>query len=186
MNFLTFGKEAIGVLGAIAPMIATSLGGPMAGAGVAFLVKRLGLDPGVSQADLEAKITSGDPDLQLKIKQAETDFTEHMKALNVSEEQLAYADRADARQLGETYVRAGRRNYRQDILAYLAIAAFGVSLYELFTMNLPTANRELIVYALGALTVLVKDVYGYDFGTTAGSAQKNDMIAGLVQNQGKP
>ena len=179
MNFLTFGKEAIGVLGAIAPMIATSLGGPMAGAGVAFLVKRLGLDPGVSQADLEAKITSGDPDLQLKIKQAETDFTEHMKALNV-------ADRADARQLGETYVRAGRRNYRQDILAYLAIAAFGVSLYELFTMNLPTANRELIVYALGALTVLVKDVYGYDFGTTAGSAQKNDMIAGLVQNQGKP
>ena len=64
-------KDWGGVLGAIAPTIATALGGPLAGAAVGILSKALlGRDDGTEE-ELAPLVASASPDILLKIKEAE-------------------------------------------------------------------------------------------------------------------
>ena len=64
-------NEVKGVIGAVAPTVAQGLGGPFAATAVKAVTDALGL----SAADAVAAVKTGDPEVLLKVKQAEQDFT---------------------------------------------------------------------------------------------------------------
>jgi hypothetical protein len=112
-----FWDTAKGVLGAVAPTIATALGGPLAGIAVGALTKAIGLAPDSSQATLASAIAGATPDQLLAIKRAENEFQETMTALEVSRDKLTYDDRANAR--GR---QAGTKDSTPTIMGYIILA----------------------------------------------------------------
>jgi hypothetical protein len=58
----------------VAPLLATGLGGPLAGGIVATLESVFGLSPGTATPDTLANAIAIDPNAALKLKQAELDF----------------------------------------------------------------------------------------------------------------
>lgn len=115
--------------------------------------------------------------------------TIRLQELQAEADKHTVADRADARKLGAEYVKAGRRNRRQDNLAYLAvamlmatvIAAVLVAIYADMSDGKIQAVFALLNLVIGGLMKTVGDVYGYDFGSSYGSGAKDTTIAELIK-----
>lgn len=54
-----------------------------------------------------------------------------------------------------------------DLLAILAVLMFSTALVGLFRFDFPDGNKDVILVVVGALTAIMKDVYGYYFGSSA-------------------
>ncbi len=112
---------------------------------------------------------------------------EYRKALMVHEvemEQLFLADRQDARARDTEITKAGRYNWRSDILAFLAVAGLIACMYFVAKdVNLPERAVNAIMFVAGVLAAAVRDVYGYEFGSSRGSSEKNTTIEKLVQGK---
>lgn len=65
------------------------------------------------------------------------------------------------------------------LLAAAALSLAGFALYSLTTAEVPPSNRDALMVALGVVLGLSKDVFGFFFGTSQSSAEKNSLIAGL-------
>ena len=85
------------IVSTVAPAIATALGGPLAGLGVAAVGKALGLGDGAGEEDVAAAVLKASPEQLLSVKKAELEFTARMKELDVDLERIAVADRQSAR-----------------------------------------------------------------------------------------
>lgn len=46
-----------------------------------------------------------------------------------------------------------------------------------------SGGKDALLIALGALVALVKDVYGYYFGSSEGSTRKTELLQGAVSDQ---
>lgn len=73
-------------LGNIAPMLATALGGPLAGGAVAAITKALGLGDDATDAEIAKKLAVADPGTLLELKKAEQEFAAHMAELGFKSE----------------------------------------------------------------------------------------------------
>lgn len=62
-------------------------------------------------------------------------------------------------------------------LAVLAVITFIICLYLLFFKAIPEGSKDVLLIVAGALIVIVKDVYGYYFGSSEGSARKTELLA---------
>jgi hypothetical protein len=176
MNLAQFGQGAKSVFAAVAPLIGTALGGPFGGLAGTVLSKYLGsTDPKI----MEAAITSGDPDILLKMKQADNEFQEHMKTLSISEEQLIYADKASARDREEVV-----KDWTPRIIAYLVIVLVLIAEGSMFFVGQPK-NMDGVVLGrvLGTLDSALILVLGYYFGSSASSADKNATIADFASKK---
>jgi hypothetical protein len=169
---MTFGQTAKSVLATVAPLLGTAIGGPFGGLAGALLSKALGTtDPKA----MEAAITSTDPDILLKLKQADIEFQEHLKQLNIDEKQLAYADTASARQREESV-----RDNTPKILAYaVTVGFFGILAYLLYEGKPP--GGDVIMVMLGALGTAWTGIVSYYFGSSAGSASKDRTISDIAK-----
>lgn len=177
MSAAQFGQTAKSVLAAVAPLIGTALGGPFGGLAGTVLAKYLGSSDPKAQ---EAALTSGDPDMLLKMKQADIEFKEHMTELGLNEDQLRYQDISSARVREEVV-----RDWTPRIIAYVVLTicfggeiAFAWMLLHGHIIADPNTatiiGRILGMFDSGTLAIL-----GYYFGSSAGSAAKNDTIAKL-------
>lgn len=63
------------------------------------------------------------------------------------------------------------RNRRGDILAYGAVAMLLACIIGAFFMEIPATSRDIVLMLIGGLLVIVKDVYGFEFGTSKDSAR---------------
>lgn len=68
------------ILKAVAPTIATALGGPLAGAAVSFLASKLGVDPAI----VEQTVAGMGPADLVKLKQMDYDFQTEMAKIGIS------------------------------------------------------------------------------------------------------
>ena len=168
----------------IAPVLASGLGGPAALAvpAVRILASALGLDSDVADVETQilAKIESATPADLLAIKQADNEYLVTMEQLGVDREKIHQQDRHSARQ---RQIETGDKfpNY----LAAFTIGTFTLCvtflLYHLYS-ELPV-NKDvmtLINILFGALLVIVKQVYNYYFGSSAGSRRKSEQIEKLA------
>ena len=64
------------------------------------------------------------------------------------------------------------------LLALLAVAGFFGCIWAVLTApaDLPAAIKDLLLILVGALVTLVKDIYGYYFGSSEGSARKTELL----------
>jgi len=169
---MNFGQTAKSVLATVAPLIGTALGGPFGGLAGSLLSKALGTsDPKA----MEAAITSTDPDILLKLKQADSDFQTQMKALDISEEKLTFDDRANARAL-EIATHDSTPRY----LAYLITLGFFGTLAYLIIYGKPQTGGDVMLVMVGALGSAWTGIVSYYYGSSAGSAAKTDAINKVI------
>ena len=159
------------IVGAVAPTLATVLGGPLAGMAVKTLsATLLGKDDGTTDEIQAALIGATPADLQ-KLKDADHTFKVEMGKLGVDLERIASDDRSDARRREiETKDNAPKT------LATVVVIGFFATLYTIAFADIPDKAMQPVNILLGALTALLIQVGNYYFGSSAGSARKTALL----------
>ena len=160
------------ILGAIAPTIATVLGGPLAGAAVGALSKSLlGHEKGTEE-ELGPLIVGANPETILKIKEADNELKLGLAAAGVKLEEIAASDRISAR---DRETKTGDRTTK--ILAY----AYTIGYFAIFATMMKTGvdnqMESIVMVLLGVLTAAQGQIMNYYFGSSSGSAQKSELLA---------
>jgi hypothetical protein len=155
------------------PSIVRWLGGDQAGDVAQQVVDTAQTVTGkTGQAALDS--IKADPAAQLAFQQA-------MAAQSEDLEKAYLADRASARSRDLGLAQAGRRNIRADILAYAAIGGLISLIWVLLVHSIPEGpTRDILLILSGALVAIVKDVYGFEFGSSRGSEVKTEQITQLM------
>lgn len=94
------------------------------------------------------------------------------------------ADVASARDRDKAFLAAGKKNFRGDILAYAAMGALVGCILLLFVFKVPQESREILLVVLGALVAIVKDVYGFEFGSSKDSQRNAQAVTDMLKNGG--
>ena len=153
------------IVGSIAPVLGTALGGPFGGMAGKFLASKLG----VEEDTIEALVTAQDPETLFKIKSLDAEFKLEMKRLGIAEKQLHADDRANARKMATaTTVKP------QVILACIYVTGFMAVLYVVFagTIEMDATQKEMANYLLGILSYGLAQIMNFFFGSSAGSKEK--------------
>jgi len=165
------------VLGTAAPWLATAIGGPMAGQAVSVISNALGLKSGAKVEDVQAALAAGQltGDQLLKLKEADQDFQKAMTLAGFENTeklaQLAMEDRDSAR-VRETKI----QDSTPRILAYVIVGSFvGVVIATLSGKS--KVDSVLAGTLIGYLSAKCEQVIAYYFGSSAGSAEKTQLLA---------
>lgn len=160
-------------LRAVAPGIATLLGGPLAGAIVGELSNTLLSKPDGTLEEVAAAVASASPDVLVKLKQLENDIRTKFVDAGIRWEELTGQDRASARDLQKV-----TKSKVPAILAALAIVTLFAMVAALWFFGMPK-DRELAAILTMLVAMMrdeVKAVYNFWFGTTASSSDKNELL----------
>lgn len=145
------------ILEPIAPIIASALGGPLAGAAVTAIEGALGIS-NITPNQVQTAIN--DPDLQLKMKQADNDFKISLQTAANNQLAIENQDTDDARKREEIEDEIDpKANRPMHIWAYAAI-------FLLYTLNVaswlvPLFSGDLSrdVFYLDAIVILCVLIY---------------------------
>lgn len=127
---------------------------------------------GKPAAEAMAQITA-DPGALLQFRQRIAEIEAQM-------DKDYLADRQGARDRDVELAKAGRSNRRADILAFLAVSALVFCVWMVASQpDLPPGAREAIMFVAGVFAAAVRDVYGFEFGSSRGSKDKDELMAHL-------
>ncbi|MEM0953317.1 MAG: hypothetical protein AAGI24_04175 [Pseudomonadota bacterium] len=158
-------------LAAVAPTIATALGGPFAGVAVKTAARALGIDDkDCSEAMIQTAVMTGDSTVLLQLKQAEQEFDAEMKRLEVDLARIHATDRSSARQLG-----IARGLVPQTVLSAIFVCGFVYVLGLLFAGKgaIDTEMMQPAMYVLGILSAGIIQIMNFWFGSSSGSKEKD-------------
>jgi hypothetical protein len=163
-----------GLLRTVAPTAATMLGGPLAGLAVKAIGDAIGV-PDATQAKIEQALQSGQltGEQLANIKVAENNLVIELKQLDIDLEKVHSADRASARDMA---AKTGDV-WTPRVLAFVVLITWGVVQYHLLTAVVDASMRELVARLLGTLDAALMAVLYYYYGSSAGSAAKNEALA---------
>lgn len=154
---MKFDKIA-GLIGSVAPTIATALGGPLAGTAASAIAEVLGVNSQDPRA-LEKAIAQATPEQLTEIKKAELNFEARMKELDVDIFALETAD-----------IQNARANNAKDWTARaIALGTMGAFIGYVFlvTIQPPDQNSDAIInLVLGYLGGMVSAVTSFYFGAS--------------------
>jgi len=174
------------VIGAVAPTIATALGGPLAGAAVKTLSNVLLGHENGSQDDLSTAIGMASPEMLAKIKQAEADFQVRMRELDIDVDRIAAADRDSARRRETSSGDA----WTPRVIGALTLLAFIWSVWAVLSGYVQGMSDPAIVGIIGTLIGYVSakadQVVSYYFGSSSGSKEKTQAMSDALSKVGKP
>jgi hypothetical protein len=156
-----FWSVAKGTLGTVAPMLASAVGGPLAGAATGAIIKALGLAPDTAPEVVAEAVRNATPEQLLALKQADQTFAAQMKQLDIDAAKLAYSDTADAR-MREIEV----RDHTPSIMAYSLTAGFFGLLSLMMFHAVPAGMETLVNIMLGALGQSFGMSVSYYFGSS--------------------
>lgn len=160
------------IVGAVAPGIATALGGPLAGVAVAALSEKLLGHGGGTEEDVATAVLTGGGEALLKVKQAEQAFQVRMRELDIDIEKVHQVDRNSAR---EREIKAAD-SWTPRLLALFVTAGFFGVLAQLLIVGKPEVGGDALLIMLGSLGGAWIQVVSYYFGSSAGSAQKTAIM----------
>jgi len=173
---MSLGKIAKQVVGAVAPTIATALGGPFAGVAMKFLADKLGIDE-TGEVEEFLVAAGNDPDKLLALKQADQDFKVKLRELDIKEYELDVRDRDSARELGEK-----KGLHAQHTLS----GVYSVGYFGIFGLILTGVVSEQILQLsvvsalVGALTAAQLQIMNFWFGSSRGSKDKTEAMARII------
>lgn len=166
---MSFSDKAKSIIGSVAPLIGTALGGPFGGLAGAMLSKALGTPPGDTAA-IEAAATSADPEILLKIKQADNDFKIQTEQLGITRDKLVFDDIANARAREVAVKDTTPRN-----LAYMILVFTGACIAATL-MGYTKVESALAGTLIGYLIAESRSALTYYFGSSSGSQSKTDAM----------
>jgi hypothetical protein len=163
-----------GLLGQIAPTIATAIGGPVAGMAVKALAGALGLTQDASADDIQTAMMNATPEQLAAIKKVDADFKVQMKELDIDLERIAAGDRDSARNM-----QMQTNDWIPRAMAIMVTFGFFGILAWLLIKGVPPSGSETLIYMLGALGTAWTGIVQFYFGSSAGSKAKTDaLVAG--------
>ena len=170
-------NEVKGVIGAVAPTVAQGLGGPFAATAVKAVTDALGF----SATDAVAAVKTGDPDVLLKLKQAEQDFKVAIEKLGVDLAKIDADDRASARDrekaVGSLSVNA---------LAGIVIIGFFATVGYVLSGRVGLTGEQgvLVGTVVGYVSAKADQVVSYFFGSSHGSDKKTAAMSAALTGRG--
>jgi hypothetical protein len=164
----TFGP----LLGQVAPTIATALGGPLAGVAVRTLSNALLGHENGSEAEVKEALEAATPEQLAQIKQVDANFKVRMKELDIDLERIASGDRDSARKM-----QMANNDWIPRLLAVMITVGFFGILVWMLMKGMPQTGTEALLMMLGALGTAWTGVINFYYGSSAGSKQKNDLLA---------
>lgn len=160
------------ILGAVAPALATALGGPLAGTAASILGASLLNKADASEAEIAEVVAAGSPETLARLREIDAGFKTRMQELGIDLERINQADRASARER-ETKL----QDWTPRILATLVTLGFFGTLAWIVSVGLPANGGEAVLIMLGSLGTAWTQIVAYYYGSSAGSAEKNQLIA---------
>jgi len=167
-----------GLVGAVAPTIATALGGPLAGMAVRAISSAIFGHENGTEDDIMNVLGNPTGDQLAQLKKIDADFKVQMKSLDIDLERIAEEDRDSARQMQMT-----TRDWIPRVLAVgVTFGFFGIVAYILH-YGLPPTGGEALLMLIGTLGTAWTSVMGFYFGSSAGSKQKTDALTSALGNK---
>lgn len=163
--------KARDIISAIAPTLGMALGGPLGGLAGNVLASVVGGD----ESKIEAQILSHQPDVMLKLKQADQDFQIKMRELDISDDALYAKDRDSARQR-----EAAVKDKMPAILGGVVVGGFFIVVYTVLYGE-ARVDSVLAGTIIGYVSAKADQVLSYFFGSTKGSEAKNAVIKTLSE-----
>lgn len=165
------------LVGTVAPALATALGTPLAGMAVAAISDAVLGRPDGSEQEVEAALAVATPDTLLKVREADAAFRVQMRQLDVDLERIAAGDRDSARR---REIASGDKATPR-VLAFVVVGGFlamvgSVLLGKVTGITDPTA-AGMIGTLIGYVSAKADQVVSYYFGSSAGSARKDELAA---------
>jgi hypothetical protein len=159
-----------GLIEAVAPTIATALGGPLAGMATRAISGALFGHQDGSIDDIQAALLNPTPDQLATLKKIDADFKVQMKQLDIDLEQISEQDRDSARRM-----QTETRDWIPRVLAILIVGGFAIitalKMSGWNTVNDPAVSELLTTLRDGVILVL-----SFFFGSSSGSQRKDEMI----------
>jgi hypothetical protein len=159
------------VVGTVAPVLATALGGPLAGVAVKAIAAGLG-KPEAKEAEVAEILAGGDPQMLVKLREIDRQFEKEMSALGIDLEKIAAEDRANAR---AREVSLGG-DWTVRILAYTIIGSFCALVFSVLFGQV-TAESTIAGAVIGYLSAKAEQVTAYYFGSSVGSKLKTEALS---------
>lgn len=162
----------------IAPVLGSAVGGK-AGELVGNIAKSAIVElfdlPEDAGEDQIIAALKANPEIALKLKEAELNFLAKMEAAKIDWEKIASDDRDSARKR-----QMAIKDKTPSILGGLLIAGFFGVLYFILTEQLPQGTDKMLVGALlGTLGTMSTQVVNFFFGSSSGSKQKTKIIGNI-------
>ncbi len=170
------------VIGSVAPVLGTAIGGPWGALATTVIGSVLGIDPTDEKA---VEALAKDPAKLLELKKAEIEFKARLEELEIKETELYLADRQSARDLAKSDMRAQWMLSAVVVVGFFAVLGFLI--YSLFVpLPIPKEQTPYLNTALsmllGVLTREFTSVMQFWFGSSQGSKDKTLMMdAGKAQ-----
>jgi hypothetical protein len=168
----------------VAPTLAGGLvGGPFGSLAVNVLSAVLGTsgdpsDPGTVD-QIAAQVGSGNPEILLKLKQAEQDFLIKMQELDITEQDLYLEDVQSARQMHIAVM-----DPTPKILSYLSLAIFfgtvGLILWQAEWFASNEFAKNLCFMIVGGALGWVNQSFNFWLGSSRGSYDKSQALQAVV------
>jgi hypothetical protein len=99
-------------------------------------------------------------------------------------ERAYLSDRASARGRDIEYVKAGRYNWRADILALLSVGGLLICVWLIARdAQMPQRAIDAILIVIGVLAAAVRDVFSFEFGSSRGSEQKQQQLNEMLSRK---
>lgn len=158
----------VGLLKSSAPMLATAVAGPLGGAAVSAIAKKLGVE------DTVAAVTTA--------LQANPANLEKLKELDLEFAKVDAADRDSARKREIEMAKSDVHFITKNITSLLAIGTLTGAMAMtalVFFVDFPDSQENVIIFALGFLTSAATQVLSYYFGSSSGSKEKDAKLAEL-------
>lgn len=76
------------------------------------------------------------------------------------------ADRDSARKREVEIAKSGRIDWLFNITGLAGLAAFGIIIYAIISLEIPEGNKELFYHLIGIVEGVALSIYGYYFGTS--------------------
>ena len=169
--------DLLKIVGAVAPTLATAIGGPLGGMAMQVVSSVLGLPTDSSEKDVEKALKQATPEQLLALKQADNDFAVRMKELDIDLERIAASDRDSARRR-----EAQVRDWMPRVLAFVVVAGFMATVFLVLLGYVDGMKDPLMATTVGTLIGFVsakcEQVVAYYFGSSSSSQQKTQMLAG--------
>jgi Na+/H+ antiporter NhaC len=159
-----------GLLAAVAPTIATALGGPLAGMATKAISGALFGHNNATFEEIQTALMDANPDQLASLKKIDNDFKVQMKQLDIDLEEISAKDRDSARNM-----QINTQSPLVPMIATIIIVSF-ISVVIMTLMGYAKVESVLAGTLIGYLSAKAEQVVAFYFGSSAGSQKKDLML----------
>ena len=160
-------------LGALAPTLATALGGPLAGGAVKFLAGELLGDENATEQELGDYVLGASAEDLAKIKKVDNDYDVRMKELDIDVVKISVENTKSAREMAKINM------LPQIMLSILFVVGYFAIMLMMFTNYISPSEsmKDPLLVLLGVMTREMPTIMQFWFGSSFGSKNKTEHLS---------